>query len=166
MHPLKLSFDKRRNTLILVLAFVCLNTICVSESFVFSPIAKNYASAKKARFSNLFGADNDDNDMDNEEQLPLEDLSWRMKKIQLEEAHTRQFLKSKPRKLPYDDARRWVQANIGASTKEEYEDDLAMGVSRTSYIPFRAEEYYTSTGEWISWDHFLGVTHDDEKPFQ
>jgi hypothetical protein len=53
---------------------------------------------------------------------------------------------------------------LGASTKEEYDDLVANGNLRTPYIPKRPEEYYTSTGEWISWDHFLKGVFDDERP--
>ncbi|KAG7350925.1 hypothetical protein IV203_010285 [Nitzschia inconspicua] len=82
----------------------------------------------------------------------------------LEEQHIQSFLKRRPRKLPYEDARKWVQANLGASTKEEYDDLVANGNLRTPYIPKRPEEYYTSTREWISWDHFLTGIFDDEQP--
>jgi hypothetical protein len=73
------------------------------------------------------------------------------------------FLKRKPRKLPYDDARKWVQANLGASTKEEFDDLVANGNLRTPYIPKQPEAYYSSTREWISWDHFLKGVFDDEQ---
>ncbi|KAG7337005.1 hypothetical protein IV203_003356 [Nitzschia inconspicua] len=82
----------------------------------------------------------------------------------LEEQHIQSFLKRRPRKLPYEDARKWVQANLGASTKEEYDDLVANGNLRTPYIPKRPEEYYTSTREWISWDHFLTGIFDDKQP--
>jgi hypothetical protein len=35
---------------------------------------------------------------------------------------------------------------------------------RTPYIPKQPEKYYTSTREWISWDHFLKGVFDDERP--
>ena len=40
----------------------------------------------------------------------LEDLSWRVEKLRLEEENKRRFLKSKPRFLPYEECRKWVQA--------------------------------------------------------
>ena len=40
----------------------------------------------------------------------LEDLSWRVEKLRLEEANKRRFLKAKPIFLPYDECRKWVQA--------------------------------------------------------
>ena len=40
----------------------------------------------------------------------IEDLSWRVAKLRLEEANTRRFLKARPRYLPYDECRKWVQA--------------------------------------------------------
>lgn len=82
----------------------------------------------------------------------------------LEEQHTRSFLKRRPVKLPYPQARKWVQANLGAATREEYEDLVENGNLRTPYIPKQPEKYYTSTREWISWDHFLTGVFDDERP--
>ena len=40
----------------------------------------------------------------------LEDLSWRVEKLRLEEANKRRFLKSGPRFLPYGECQKWVQA--------------------------------------------------------
>merc|ERR1712232_405899 len=85
----------------------------------------------------------------------MEEISWRAAKIQLEEENRNRFLKRKPRKLPYLEARRWVQYNLGADTREEFDDSVANGNLRTPYIPKKPEEYYKETGDWISWDHFL-----------
>lgn len=82
----------------------------------------------------------------------------------LEELNQQDFLKRKPRKLPYEVARKWIQANLGANTKEEFLDLVENGNLRTPYIPKRPEEYYTETREWISWDHFLTGIFDDEQP--
>jgi hypothetical protein len=83
---------------------------------------------------------------------------------QLERDNMRKLLSRKPIKLPYEVARRFVQANLGANTKEEFFDLVANGNLRTPYIPKNPERYYTSTREWISWDHFLKGLFDDEKP--
>ena len=40
----------------------------------------------------------------------IEDLSWRVEKLRLEEANKRRFLKAGPRFLPYDECKKWVQA--------------------------------------------------------
>jgi hypothetical protein len=53
------------------------------------------------------------------------------------------------RKLPYEDARRWVQANLGADTKEDFYDLVENENLRTPYIPKCPEKYYTETREWI-----------------
>ena len=82
---------------------------------------------------------------------------------QLEQAHTQAFLKRKPRKLPYKDARIWVQANLGCDTEEEFMDLVANGNLRTPYIPKQPEKYYTETREWISWEHFLRGCFDNRK---
>ena len=88
----------------------------------------------------------------------LDEISWRTAKLKLEEADQRSFqqrLKRKPIKLPYLEARRWVQYNLGPDTREEFFDLVANGNLRTPYIPKQPDEYYTGTGDWISWDHFL-----------
>ena len=82
----------------------------------------------------------------------------------LEEAHTKSFLKRRPRKLSYQDARVWVQANLGCDTKEEFYDLVANGNLRTPYIPKQPEKYYKETREWVSWDHFLRGCFDNRKP--
>jgi hypothetical protein len=82
----------------------------------------------------------------------------------LEKQHTQSFLKRRPVKLPYSQARQWVQANLGVDTKDEFDDLVANGNLRTPYIPKNPEEYYKSTGAWISWDHFLKGIFDDENP--
>jgi hypothetical protein len=103
--------------------------------------------------------------------MMMKDLLSRAEEIQvdrwrhrLEEANVMDFLKRKPRKLPYEDARRWIQANLGPNTKEEFYDLVENGNLRTPYIPKRPEEYYSGTREWISWEHFLTGIFDKEQP--
>lgn len=83
---------------------------------------------------------------------------------QLEDAHTQSFLKRRPLKLRYHDARLWVQANLGCDTEEEFNDLVANGNLRTPYIPKSPKEYYTATREWISWEHFLRGCFDNCQP--
>ena len=88
-------------------------------------------------------------------------------RVKLEKDHKRSFLKSRPWKLPYEDARRWVQANLGADTQEDFFDLVENGNLRTPYIPKNPEDYYSTTNDWISWDHFLhGLfdTNSDREP--
>eukprot|EP00980_Cylindrotheca_fusiformis_P019019 scaffold6388_cov62-Cylindrotheca_fusiformis.AAC.1 len=81
--------------------------------------------------------------------------------MRLEEQNKQRFLKAKPRFLPYEDATKWVQAwGQRWKTKQDWQDWIMMGEKRNSYIPSRPEEYYRRTGEWISWDHFLGVNRE------
>jgi len=88
----------------------------------------------------------------------IEDLDWRVEKLRLEEANTRRFLKSGPRFLPYGECKQWVQAwGERWKSAEEWNEWIAAGEKRNSYIPSRPEEYYTRTGDWISWEDFLGV---------
>ena len=91
-----------------------------------------------------------------------EEIQIKKTRCALEEQHTKSFLKSRPRKLPYQQARWWVQKNLGIDTKDEWEDFLAMGYIKSSYIPNDPEAWYTFTREWISWDHFLKGIGDDD----
>jgi len=83
-------------------------------------------------------------------------------RVKLEKDHKRSFLKSRPWKLPYEDARRWVQANLGADTQEDFFDLVENGNLRTPYIPKNPEDYYSATNNWISWDHFLHGLFDTD----
>ena len=99
---------------------------------------------------------NEDNE---EDQIKLlDELSWRSKKVSLEEADVKRFkknLKSKPWKLPYEEARKWVRANFWVATKEEFLDLVENGNLRTPYVPKDPEKYYSDNGTWVSWNHFL-----------
>ena len=120
-----------------------------------SPARREVGSAARSRVCRSASAcDDDDEDA----------LSVRIARLRLEEGNTRSFLKRKPWKLPYEDARRWVQANLGADTKEEYDDLVNNGNLRTPYIPKNPEEYYNARNEWVSWDHFLGGIFDSKTP--
>jgi hypothetical protein len=115
----------------------------------------------------------------------VEDIHWRVAKLRLEEQNTRRFLKSRPRFLPYNECRKWVQALGRFQTEEDWKEWISMGEKRNPYIPVRPEqhlfytidkcilsrprhisllsfrlksrpdEYYGRMGQWISWDHFL-----------
>jgi hypothetical protein len=104
-----------------------------------------------------------DDDKQEDSTAMLDDLSWRAAKIRLEEANTQQFLKRKPVKLPYLVARQWVQSNLGADTKEEFHDLVANGNMRSPYLPKNPKVYYTGTGEWVSWEHFLTGYFEERK---
>ena len=78
----------------------------------------------------------------------LEDLSWRVEKLRLEEQNKKRFLKSSPRFLPYDECRRWVQAFGRWETEEDWRQWISMGEKRNSYIPSRPDEYYGKLGQW------------------
>lgn len=84
-----------------------------------------------------------------------DDLSWRITKLRLEEANTRQILSRKPLKLPYAQSQKWIQLNFGPKTQEEFEQLVMDGDIKNVYISKRPEEYYGARGEWISWDHYL-----------
>lgn len=90
-------------------------------------------------------------DFGGEENVIIEDLSWRVEKMRLEEANTRRFLKSKPRYLPYDECRKWVQAMGYWKCEQDWRNWIATGEKRNAYIPARPDEYYGNLGQWISW---------------
>ena len=93
--------------------------------------------------------------------IDLEDLHWRVAKMRLEEENTRRFLKARPRFLPYEECRKWVQAWSRWQNEEDWRDWIAMGEKRNSYIPSEPDVYYGRLGQWISWEHFLGIDNDD-----
>lgn len=101
---------------------------------------------------------------DSEKDDMLDEFTWRAAQLRLEEANTQRMIKRKPIKLPYLDARRWVQANLGASDENEFNDMVANGNLRTPYIPKSPKKYYSETGDWISWDHFLTGFFDEQVP--
>lgn len=50
----------------------------------------------------------------------IDDLTWRVEKLRLEEQNRRRFLKAKPRFLPYEECRKWVQAFNRWNTEKEW----------------------------------------------
>ena len=97
----------------------------------------------------------------------IPDLSWRVAKLRLEEANTRRFLKSKPRFLPYEECRKWVQAWNRWDSEEDWRKWIDEGEKRNSYIPARPDEYYSRIGKWKGWNHFLGKEGvDNDEDFQ
>jgi hypothetical protein len=46
---------------------------------------------------------------DDASSVEIQDLSWRVEKMRLEEQNKQRFLKARPRFLPYPDACNWVQ---------------------------------------------------------
>jgi len=94
----------------------------------------------------------------------IDDLSWRVEKLRLEEQNTKRFLRAQPRFLSYEDCRRWVQGwGKRWESKEDWRTWIAMGEKRNAYIPSRPDEYYRRLGQWISWEHFLGVEKNEDE---
>lgn len=116
-------------------------------------------------FSSSSSSNDDEEDDHNQEFMnDFQTAAIETTRKSLEESNLQRRLKSRPVKLPYDVARKWVQANLGVDTKEEFEDFVMNGKLRTPYIPKRPEEYYKQTKEWISWDHFLLGMFDKTNP--
>jgi hypothetical protein len=82
----------------------------------------------------------------------------------LEEGYRKQIFGRKPLKLDYRTSRRWIQKNWAPKSKEEFYDLVANGNLRTPYISKQPEQYYGDRGEWISWDHYLlGTDEEDDE---
>ena len=101
----------------------------------------------------------DDEDAEEADTSSSDDISWRVAKLRLEEANTRRFLKAKPIKLDYHTSSKWICKNYDISTKTEFMDLVSNGSLRTPYISKDPETYYGVRGQWISWDHYLGVAN-------
>jgi hypothetical protein len=69
--------------------------------------------------------------------IVLDDLSWRVEKVRLEEQNIQRFLKARPRFLPYNECRKWVQAFNRWNTEEDWNEWISMGEKRNAYIPVR-----------------------------
>ena len=78
----------------------------------------------------------------------IDELSWRVEKMRLEEQNRQRFLKARPRFLPYNECRKWVQAFGRWETEEDWRQWISMGEKRNSYIPSRPDEYYGRLGQW------------------
>ena len=59
--------------------------------------------------------------------LRADEILIEKERQRLEEANTQSFLKRHPWKLPYEEARRWVQANLAADTEEEFYQLVSVG---------------------------------------
>jgi len=116
--------------------------------------------------NNANNAKEEINIQNQEEPIVLHDLNWRVAKMRLEEANTRRFLKAGPRFLPYEECRKWVQAWSRWDCEEEWVSWINEGEKRNSYIPAMPDVYYGKRGEWLGWDHFLGVVRKEEEDFQ
>ncbi|KAL3801928.1 hypothetical protein HJC23_010272 [Cyclotella cryptica] len=145
------------------LVIICpINAFVQYNSVLSIATAKPYPTVKQHRMVN--DEEGTIPDEKSQEYVYIPELSWRVAKLRLEEANTKQILKRKPLKLPYKTSRRWIQANWAPKTKEEFYDLVANGNLRTPYISKRPEEYYGARGEWISWEHYLlGSDEEDEK---
>ena len=106
--------------LLLVLTLITTPETCTSVEG-FTPIAASLGrnSQKPWAFPKMFLLYQNSEDEDEEEEVGdvgdervvLNDMTWRVEKLCLEEANTRKFLKSGPRFLPYEECRRWVHVS-------------------------------------------------------
>jgi hypothetical protein len=144
---------------LLCCALLSLLRLTVVDAFV-CPLSRLHSTPPTWTLSSQSG----DDDIHNELDSRLNDIKIKKTRRHLEEAHTQSFLKRRPWKIPYEDARLWVQANLGCDTQEEFFDLVENGNMKTPYIPKQPETYYTGTREWISWEHFLTGCFDNRNP--
>jgi len=158
-------------TLLLAFSTGCTDAFAISDAQLFwvscssrppPSITLRYSNGKEP--DDIPDQSADDGSLNEKVNRRAEEIMVEKERERLEEANKQSFLKRKPRKLPYEDARRWVQANLGVDTEAEFHDLVANGNLRTPYIPKNPELYYTGTREWISWDHFLGGLFDSKSP--
>ena len=81
----------------------------------------------------------------------------RIERARLTEQYQASFRRRKRIFLPYNDACAWAQA-MAFDCKEDWLAWINRGEKRTPYIPSDPETYYTSTGAWQGWSHFLNGT--------
>lgn len=93
----------------------------------------------------------------------VDDLSWKLTKIRLEQENTQRFLKAGPRFLPYEECRNWVAAWNRWETEQDWKNWIREGEKRNAYIPARPDEYYGRLGKWRGWAHFLGREEDEDE---
>jgi hypothetical protein len=150
-------------SLILIL-WIAVGTTHTAGFVVFGP-----SIGVRANFCLLYQTPNNNGNKDDHKlQRQLQDRSEKIQvektRTSLEEQNTKSFLKRRPRKLPYEAARKWVQTNLGVDTREEHDELVENGKLCNTYISKQPEEYYTATREWISWDHYLKGCFDDHNP--
>ena len=152
-----LIYNWKSSFLFLASLVYSMMTLC-QRSNGFAPTTMSI-TPPKLHYGLFMGSNNDNDENDNIEakskNTAIDDLSWRVDKVRLEEANTKRFIKRKPIKMSYRESQKWLQRNFGVKTKEEFNDLVANGNLRTPYISKRPEEYYGERGEWISWDHYL-----------
>ncbi|CAJ1967184.1 unnamed protein product [Cylindrotheca closterium] len=122
--------------------------------------SNNESSSSSDSSSSSSSSSSNDEEMScfGDSSVMIPDLDWRVQKLRLEEENKKRFLRAGPRFLPYEEAMKWVQAwGKRWESQEDWQDWIMMGEKRNSYIPSRPDEYYTRTGDWISWEHFLGL---------
>ena len=86
----------------------------------------------------------------------METLQIRITRLRLEEENTRKMLKSRPRKFPYEECKKWAQAQNMFHSEEEWFEYINRGENLCVYIPSDPETYFRNQGTWISWEDFLG----------
>lgn len=160
-HHTNRNHDRQQRLVLQTTSYIIRNNIFEQRSnfgFTLSSTLDDENNVDNDEDEKIFASNmNIDNDIDGQKDI-MSEIAWRAKRIDLEEAKDRAFkkaLKSRPWKLPYDDAKIWVQKNLGAATKEEFNDLVENGNLRTPYIPKNPEKYYSESGTWISWNNFL-----------
>ena len=64
--------------------------------------------------------------------------------------------------LPFEECCKWAQANGSWSSQADWEDWVQQGEGLCAYIPTRPDEFFSFTGEWRGWAHFLRGEEPDD----
>ena len=120
------SISKQEFPFLLFFTTALVLLLTVAQSFIFpSPVTRKETLERRV-------SDKEGSDIGAGEIIPdfgeadlqvagviINDLSWRIERLRLEEQNRQRFLKARPRFLPYEECRKWVQAfNRWSSEKE------------------------------------------------
>lgn len=95
---------------VVVVGFTPISTAVYQRHPQHQFVGSRYFMTDYVEESNNNSNENDDSADFGDAGVLIEDLSWRVEKMRLEEQNKQRFLKAKPRFLPYADAAKWVQA--------------------------------------------------------
>ena len=170
----------------------CLTSSC-RKQVSFSPLCYNSKDDREGDDGLQGGERSEDRDERLQRELAvrlenlvmIEELSLKVEAARLEERNLRSRLKARPKFLPFEECKKWVQAwGRRWETEQEWREWIEMGEKvsegvskqstsarllllnslcvpshpqRNAYIPSDPEEYYTRMGTWQGWDDFLGT---------
>ena len=145
-----------RTSHLLILTCLLLS-LSICESFAPRPTT----FLRRSNISSARNSDDVEDALQEELKTRLQSLEfiedqWRIERYRLDFINLKRMLTSPPRHLPYDAAKKWVQAQNMWKSQEEWFEWIAEGEKSVFYIPSDPENYYRRIGGWEGWDKFLG----------